>query len=53
MKKKTVFIIVILILITVLAYIHRRAIRALIKGEPMPKAPSWHIWVPEKNCIQG
>ena len=53
MKKKTIFIIIIFLLVAVLAYIHRRAIRALIKGEPMPKAPSWHIWVPEKNRIQG
>ena len=53
MKKKTIFIIIILLLVTVLVYIHRRAIRALIKGEPMPKAPSWHIWVPGKNRIQG
>lgn len=53
MKKKNIFVIIILLLITALVYIHRRAIRALIKGEPMPKAPSWHIWVPEKNRIQG
>ena len=53
MKKKTIFIIIILLLVAILVYIHRRAIRALIKGEPMPKAPSWHIWVPEKNRIQG
>ena len=49
MKKKTIFIIIILLLITVLVYIHRRVIRAMIKGEPMPEAPSWNVWVPEKN----
>jgi len=27
------------------AYTHRRVIKALVKGEPMPKAPAWHIWV--------
>jgi len=53
MKKKTIFIIIILLLITVFVYIHRRVIHALIKGEPMPKAPSWHVWVPEKDRIQG
>ena len=53
MKKKTVFMIIILLILTALMYVHRRAIRALIKGEPMPKAPSWHVWIPEKNRIQG
>ncbi len=28
-------------------YTHRRVIKALIKGEPMPKAPKWHVWVSE------
>ena len=39
-KKKTIFIIIVLLLITVLVYIHRRVIRALIKGEPIQKAHS-------------
>ncbi len=26
-------------------YTHRRVIKALIKGEEMPKAPKWHFWV--------
>ena len=30
-------------------YTHRRVIKALINGEPMPKAPSWHVWVKEEN----
>ena len=30
-------------------YTHRRVIMAAIKGEPMPKAPEWHFWVPEEN----
>jgi hypothetical protein len=25
-------------------YVHRRVILALIKGEEMPEAPSWHFW---------
>ena len=53
MKRKTIFIIIVLLLITAFVFIHRRVIRALIKGEPMPKAPSWHVWVPEKDRIQG
>ena len=24
---------------------HRGVIRALMTGEPMPKAPKWHVWV--------
>lgn len=27
--------------------VHRRVIKALIKGEEMPKAPKWHCWVPK------
>ena len=30
-------------------YTHRRVIKALINGESMPKAPSWHVWVKEEN----
>jgi len=28
--------------------VHFRAIKALIKGQPMPKAPAWHCWVKKK-----
>ncbi|MBO5994149.1 MAG: hypothetical protein J6Q41_01390 [Firmicutes bacterium] len=28
-------------------FAHRRVICALINGEEMPKAPAWHVWVPE------
>lgn len=28
---------------------HHRVIRALIKHEPMPKAPKWHCWVKKEN----
>ena len=27
-----------------LIYVHRRVVIAAIKGEEMPKAPSWHFW---------
>ena len=27
-----------------LIYIHRRVILALITGDEMPEAPSWHFW---------
>ncbi len=25
--------------------VHFRAIKACIKGQPLPKAPKWHCWV--------
>lgn len=31
------------------AYVHRNVIKALIEGEPIPKAPDWHFWVKEEN----
>lgn len=30
-------------------YTHRRVIKAVIDGEPMPKAPDWHFWVKPEN----
>lgn len=30
-------------------YTHRRVIKAVVSGEPMPKAPKWHVWVKEEN----
>ena len=30
-------------------FTHRRVIRALIKHEPMPKAPKWHFWVKKEG----
>ena len=24
--------------------VHRRVVFAMIKGEPLPKAPAWHWW---------
>ncbi len=29
------------------AYVHRRVIKSLVTGSEMPKAPKWHVWVPE------
>ena len=31
--------------LTCCLYTHRRVIKAVIKNEPMPKAPEWHFWV--------
>ena len=30
-------------------FVHRRVIKALLKHEPMPKAPKWHCWVKPEN----
>jgi len=46
--KKSVAITVCCVL-TLCCYTHRRVIRAAIQGEPMPKAPEWHVWVPKEN----
>ncbi len=49
MKKRTVVLIIACLLIACCIYTHRRVIRALIKKEPMPKAPNWHFWVKKEN----
>ena len=51
-KKKTwlaVLIAVLVCLCTCLVYIHRRVIRAAIKGEPMPECPHWHPCLKKKT----
>ena len=37
--------IIVAVLLLCCCLTHRRVIRALIKHEPMPKAPKWHVWV--------
>ncbi len=32
-------------------FVHRRVILALIKGEELPEAPSWHFWC--KNRVRS
>ncbi|MBQ9328644.1 MAG: hypothetical protein IJ225_08945 [Solobacterium sp.] len=44
MRKGIIWTIVCVLLVCC-AYTHRRVIKALIKGEEMPKAPKWHFWV--------
>ena len=48
MKLSTIILIIVCIMV-VCCYTHRRVIRALIKHEPMPKAPKWHCWVPKEK----
>lgn len=35
-------------LVAACCYVHRRAIMAVLTGSEMPKAPEWHVWVPEE-----
>ena len=44
-----VILIIICIAVICCLFVHRRVIRALIKHEPMPKAPKWHFWVKKEG----
>ena len=46
MSSGTIILIVVAVLVVCCCFTHRRVIRALLKHEPMPKAPKWHVWVP-------
>ena len=45
----TIILIVVVVLAVCCCFTHRRVIRALLKHEPMPKAPRWHFWVKKEN----
>ena len=47
--KRNILLVLFAVLMTCCTFVHRHVIRAIIKKEPLPKAPSWHCWVPEKN----
>ena len=49
MSTGTVIWIIVALLVVCCCSTHRRVIRALIKHEPMPKAPKWHYWVKKEN----
>ncbi len=49
MKTGTIILIVILVLCVCCLFTHRRVIKALIRHEPVPKAPKWHFWVKPEN----
>ena len=42
---KKVLPVLLLCCVSCMVGVHHRVIVALIKGEPMPKAPKWHFWV--------
>ena len=44
-----IVLIVVCVLLLCCFFTHRRVIRALIKHEPMPKAPKWHFWVKKEG----
>ena len=41
--------IIVAVLVVCCCFTHRRVIKALIRHEPMPKAPKWHCWVKKEN----
>jgi len=49
MSAGTIVLIVVCVLAACSLYSHRRVIRALIRHEPMPKAPKWHVWMKPEN----
>ena len=49
MKPGIIILIVFCVLLLCCCFTHRRVIRALIRHEPMPKAPNWHFWVKKED----
>ena len=47
MSTRTIIWIIVALLVVCCCFTHRRVITALVKHEPMPKAPKWHCWVPK------
>ena len=49
MKTEVIVGIVVIAAVGCCLYTHRHVIKALVKHEPMPKAPAWHVWVKKEN----
>lgn len=49
MNPGVIILIVVCVLLVCCCITHRRVIKALIKHEPMPKAPKWHFWVKNRK----
>ena len=49
MSNKSIIGIIIVLLVLCCCFTYRRVIKALIKHEPMPKTPKWHVWVKPEN----
>ena len=44
-----IIVLIVVCVLLVCCFTHRRVIRALLRHEPMPKAPNWHVWVKKEN----
>ena len=40
---------IVALLVLCCLFTHRRVIKALVKHEPMPKAPAGHVWMKKEN----
>lgn len=49
MSTGAIIAIIVVALVLCCCFTHRWVIKALIKHEPMPKAPKWHFWVKPGN----
>ena len=49
MSGKAAAWLVIGLLAAALCAIHRRAIRAAVRGEKLPPAPRWHVWMKKEH----
>ncbi len=49
MKPGIIILIVVCILVVCCLFTHRRVVKALIRHEPMPKAPKWHFGVKNRR----
>ena len=49
MSARGIIGIIVAVLVLCCCFTHRRVIMALIKHEPMPKAPKRHVWVKKEN----
>ena len=48
--KGTAFKVVAVALAACCLYTHRRVIAAVVNGDPIPQAPSWHVWVKNRKA---
>ena len=49
MSTGAIIAMIVVVLLALCCYTHRRVIRAALRHEPMPKAPKWHCWVKKEN----
>ena len=49
MKKSGIFTVILGCFTACMLFVHRRVIRAVMKGEEIPQAPAWHCWVKNRK----